>query len=127
VRSRPAGRRARGSQGQPVLTRRRRGRDPRRPSGSELMEHELRTDDGVSIVALRGPVDVASSLALRELLAGAVGQAGARVLLDLSEVTLIDSSGIGVIVGAHRQAEASGATLVLAAPAGPAARVFELT
>jgi anti-anti-sigma factor len=91
------------------------------------MEHELRTDDGVSIIALRGPVDVASSIALRGILAAAVGHVGARVLLDLSEVTLIDSSGVGVLVAAHREAEASGSTLVLAAPAGPAARVFELT
>ena len=86
------------------------------------MEHELRNERGVSVVKVTGAVDVASSLELRDVLAGAVAVAGARVLLDLSGVSLIDSSGVGVLIGAHRQAEANGASLVLAAPAGPAAR-----
>ena len=91
------------------------------------MEQEIRTESGVTVIAVTGVIDVASSLELRDTLAPALGTAGARVLLDLSSVSLIDSSGIGILIGAHRQAEGTGAMLVLAAPAGPAARVFELT
>jgi anti-sigma B factor antagonist len=91
------------------------------------METEVRSDGGSTIVEVSGVIDVACSLELRDALASLLGTAGANVLLDLSGVSLIDSSGIGILVGAHRQADASGAKLVLAAPAGPAARVFELT
>ena len=91
------------------------------------METDVRSDDGVTVVGVTGVIDVASSLELRDTLASLLETAGAKVLLDLSSVSLIDSSGIGILVGAHRQADGIGAMLVLAAPAGPAARVFELT
>jgi anti-anti-sigma factor len=91
------------------------------------MEHELRDQDGVTVIAPRGPIDVSRALELRDLLAGPVAESGRRVLVDLSEVTLVDSSGIGIFVTAHRQAEAAGVTFVLAGAPGPVGRVFELT
>ena len=91
------------------------------------MEHETRTERGATVVRISGSVDVATSIELRDLLAPELDRGGARVLLDLSGVSLIDSSGVGVLVTAHRRAEAAGSALVLVAPAGPAARVFELT
>lgn len=91
------------------------------------MEQTLREQEGVTVVAPRGPIDVSRALELRDVLAGQVGEPGRRVLVDLSEVTLVDSSGIGIFVTAHRQAEAAGATFVLAGAVGPVGRVFELT
>jgi anti-sigma B factor antagonist len=91
------------------------------------MEHELQQKDGVTLISVSGAIDVASSLELRNVLAEATAEPGARILLDLSAVSLIDSSGVGVLITAHRQADANDALFVLAAPAGPAARVFELT
>ena len=91
------------------------------------MEHELRDEGGVTVIAPRGPIDVSRALELRDVIAGPVGEEGALVLVDLSEVTLVDSSGIGIFVTAHRQAEAAGASFVLAGAPGPVGRVFELT
>lgn len=91
------------------------------------MEHELREDRGVTVLAPRGPIDVVHSLELRDLIADRVGTPGSQLLVYLSEVTLIDSSAVGVFVTAHRQAEASGAHFVLANPVGPVGRVFEMT
>lgn len=91
------------------------------------MEHTLRELDGVTVVAPRGPIDVSRALELRDVLAGPVGEPGRCVLIDLSEVTLVDSSGVGILVTAHRQAEAAGATFALAGAVGPVGRVFELT
>ena len=91
------------------------------------MQQAVSEQDGVTVIAPSGPIDVSRALELRDVLAGPVGTPGGRVLVDLSEVTLIDSSGIGIFVTAHRQAEASGASLVLAGPVGPVGRVFEMT
>jgi anti-anti-sigma factor len=91
------------------------------------MEHSVREQDGVTVIAPRGVIDVSAALELRDLLAGPVGGAGNRVLVDLSEVTLIDSSGIGILVTAHRQAEAAGAVFALGGCVGPVGRVFEMT
>jgi anti-sigma B factor antagonist len=91
------------------------------------MEHRIETQDGIRIVRLSGPVDVSQALELRELLGTQIDGPGARVLVDLEEVPLIDSSGIGVMVGAHRRADGTGAGFALAAAGATVARVFELT
>jgi stage II sporulation protein AA (anti-sigma F factor antagonist) len=91
------------------------------------MDHSQRDEDGVTVIAPRGPIDVARALELRELLGPSVGEAGRRVLVDLSEVTLVDSSGVGLFVTSHRRAEEAGAMLALAGASGPVGRVFELT
>ena len=91
------------------------------------MEHDLRDEQGVTVLAPRGPIDVSRALDLRNLIAGFVEAANSRLLVDLTQVTLVDSSGVGIFVTAHRQAEATGARFALANPVGPVGRVFEMT
>jgi anti-sigma B factor antagonist len=93
------------------------------------MDHRIETQEGIKIVRLSGPVDVSQALELRELLGAQIDGPGARVLVDLSDVTLIDSSGIGVMVGAHRRADGAGAgaAFALAGAGATVARVFSLT
>jgi anti-sigma B factor antagonist len=52
------------------------------------------------LVAAGGEIDYAASPQLRELLARATNSRGAPVIVDLSEATFIDSTAIGVLVGA---------------------------
>jgi anti-sigma B factor antagonist len=82
---------------------------------------------GVKVAALEGALGVAAALELRDLLDGLLEGPGAKVLLDLGAVTLIDSSGVGILVTAHRLADSRGAAFALAAAPGPVGRVFELT
>jgi len=91
------------------------------------MDHEVREQDGVTVLAPRGPIDVSHALELRDLIAGTIERAGSRLVVDLTDVTLIDSSGVGIFVTAHRQADAAGAQFALAHPVGPVGRVFEMT
>lgn len=91
------------------------------------MEHEITDQNGVRVISLRGPVDVSGAMALRELLGQQIDSPAARVLLDLTEVPLIDSSGIGILVTAHRRAAGQGARFGLAGASGTVARVFEMT
>jgi anti-sigma B factor antagonist len=49
-----------------------------------------------------------------------------KVVVDLSELTFIDSSGISVLVTAARAASAERGTLVVAAPSPHVRRVFDI-
>jgi anti-anti-sigma factor len=60
--------------------------------------------DGGVIVAASGEVDMSTTPALREQLRSPAAQAPV-VVLDLREVTFMDSSGLGVIVGQHKRAQ----------------------
>ena len=91
------------------------------------MEHEITERDGVKVVHLHGPIDVSQAMALRDLLGAQIDSPSARVLLDLTDVSLIDSSGIGILVTAHRRADGQGARFGLAGATGTVARVFEMT
>jgi anti-sigma B factor antagonist len=66
----------------------------------------VRTDEqrGWTVVTVRGVVDVASAPALRQVLQEAQFAGSTRVLVDLDEVELLDSFGLGVLVGAHKRA-----------------------
>ena len=63
--------------------------------------------DGGVIVAASGEVDLSTTPALREQLRSPVAQAPV-VVLDLREVTFMDSSGLGAIVGQHKRAREHG-------------------
>ena len=59
-----------------------------------------------SVVLVDGEVDVSNADQLRTVLDGRVEDAPTELAVDLSKVPYIDSTGIGVLVGAaHRAAE----------------------
>ncbi|MFF5180291.1 STAS domain-containing protein [Micromonospora sp. NPDC000316] len=71
--------------------------------------------DDVTVVAATGDIDLASGDTLRSALRHAA-EMGGHVVVDLSRVHLIDSTGLGLLVRAHQDARDRGATLSLAAP-----------
>ncbi|MER7459260.1 STAS domain-containing protein [Micromonospora sp. NPDC126480] len=71
--------------------------------------------DGVTVITCAGDIDVDSEDTLRTALRHAT-EVGGHVVVDLSHVHLIDSTGLGLLVRAHSDAAARGTTLSLAAP-----------
>jgi anti-anti-sigma factor len=68
----------------------------------------------------RGVVDVRVTARLRDRLFALLGSPGTTgVRLDVRAVTSIDASGMAVLVGARRKAQAVGRTLVLVDEEGP--------
>ena len=62
-----------------------------------------------SVVHVRGELDLASAPVLREVLVSVLAAAPAtHLIVDLGGVEFIDSTGIGVIVGAHQRVTANG-------------------
>ena len=80
-------------------------------------------------VAVRGEVDVYTSPQLKQAFEGLLhGDAGARtVVIDLSGLDFIDSTGLGVLVGALKRARASGGDVVFTTPPASIMKVFEIT
>ena len=61
---------------------------------------DAETSDGdLAIVAMGGELDYEASPQLRARLVGAIKAGGRRLVLDLSDVTFIDSTAIGVLAG----------------------------
>jgi anti-anti-sigma factor len=83
--------------------------------------------DGAVIVIATGEIDLASSPELRAALYDPETKAD-TVVLDLREVTFMDSSGLGVIVGQHKRAREEGFRFCVAVQgATEVERILELS
>ena len=91
------------------------------------MEHEIIEKPGASVVVFSGEIDLQSSPIAREILIKCFKKTGkTKVIVDLSEVSYIDSSGVASLVEALQAAKKSGGMFALAATSEPTRRVLEL-
>jgi anti-sigma B factor antagonist len=74
---------------------------------------------GGAVLSVHGEVDVATAPALREAIIRAVDGRPARVVIDLADVSFMDSSALGVLVSGYKYAQGAGIPLLLSSP-GPA-------
>jgi anti-sigma B factor antagonist len=89
------------------------------------MEHNIREEASAVVIAFEGDVDLESSRQAREVLLECVGRKRA-LLVDLSQVTYIDSSGVAALVESFQSARKGGTTFALAAVSDAAMRVLQL-
>ena len=74
---------------------------------------EVRTSEHGRSLVLSGRLDVSVTADVRLALAAAVDAGSGELVLDVTDVTGVDATGLGVLVGAHRRAVRAGRTLVL--------------
>lgn len=89
------------------------------------MEHSITEQNGTQIVSFRGEVDLEHSPKAREVLLACVGRKQ-DVLVDLSGVAYIDSSGVASLVEAFQTSKQGGTRFALVAVNPAALRVLEL-
>jgi len=69
--------------------------------------------NGTVVIEVSGDLDLASAPALRQRLVDAVALEPVSVILDLTNLAFIDSSGLGVLIAGLKRANQSGVRLVL--------------
>ncbi|MGH2955625.1 MAG: STAS domain-containing protein [Solirubrobacterales bacterium] len=100
------------------------------PKPALLAVRVVEGPDDVAVLEAEGELDLSSAPELRGPLFERV-EGGVRIVLDLSKVSFIDSSGIAVLVQAHRasngdRSNGGPALHTVIAPGSQVARVFEL-
>jgi anti-sigma B factor antagonist len=80
----------------------------------------------VPIVQLVGELDISSVPALRQQLTELLASDG-DVVVDLSGLTFMDSSGISVLIVAHKRARSQGRKMTLRRPGGTVAKVLAIS
>jgi anti-anti-sigma factor len=58
---------------------------------------DIRTENDVVVASLRGEIDLANASAIGSLVTGAVTNDATGLVLDLSDVTYLDSSGVHLV------------------------------
>lgn len=83
--------------------------------------------DGICTLVLKGELDMASAPGLRERLLDLFAGGVRQVVIDLAELTYVESVGLGVLVGALKRYRAAAGDLQLRGPRGQVSEVLELT
>jgi len=96
------------------------------PAGEDF-RISVRDDGGVPMVAVEGEVDVATAPSVRDELYRLIEAGANRVVMDLSGMDFIDSTGLGVFVGALKRAREGGGGIELRGLKPSARKVFEIT
>ncbi len=89
------------------------------------MQHELREDGERLVISFQGDLDLQSSPGARRVLLECVGRAQS-VLVDLSAVPYLDSSGVASLVEAYQLSRSRGTSFALVSVSPRALRVLEL-
>ena len=70
--------------------------------------------DGVSVVTLDGRIVLGEeSTSFREKLKGLIAEGKKKIVLNMDNITFIDSAGLGTLVAAHHSVKSQGASLRL--------------
>ena len=99
------------------------------PEGKKsLTEFPIRTaPSGAVVVCPTGRLNMAVAPAFRTQLRTLVASGSARVVVDLSGIESIDSSGLGALISGLKAARLVGGDLRIAAPPAQVKAVLELT
>jgi anti-sigma B factor antagonist len=85
------------------------------------------SQDGVELVLVDGELDIATAARLIGVLNTSVEDAIQSVVVDLSNVDFMDSTGLALLINANRRLSLRRKGFAVVCPAGPLRRVFEVT
>ena len=84
-------------------------------------------DDGTHIVAVTGEIDLFTAPEFKQRVSAPIDAGRSSVIVDLSETTFIDSSSLGVLIGAHRRLKLRGGSLVVVCDNDAIVKTFRIT
>ena len=82
---------------------------------------------GIFSVGVTGEVDLATAPELKEALTQVIENGASGVVVDLSAATFIDSTTLGVLMGATKRLRPAGGELTIACRDTNIRRIFEIT
>jgi anti-sigma B factor antagonist len=88
---------------------------------------ERTTRDGIELVLVEGEVDIATASKLISVLNSSVAEALRSVVVDLSRVWFMDSTGLALLINARRRLSLRRKGFAVVCPPGQLRRVFEIT
>lgn len=88
---------------------------------------DIKRHENATVVQLTGEVDMSHSPSVHQALVEVLERKPLRLVIDLTEVSYMDSSGVGVLVDALRRMRTIGGKLALVAVAPRVLSVLQIT
>jgi anti-sigma B factor antagonist len=82
---------------------------------------------GRAVISLEGELDLATAPQLRERLVALAERDDTDIVLDLTDLNFVDSTGLSVLVMALNRSRAAGRSITLRNPSASVMRILEIT
>jgi anti-sigma B factor antagonist len=101
-------------------------------SGNQPQSHEdisirVHTVDAMPVFELSGSLDIATSPSVRAALIETSERGDHRLIVDLTKLEFLDSTGLGALIGGQRRAKEFGGEVRLVAKEGQILRLLRIT
>jgi anti-sigma B factor antagonist len=84
-------------------------------------------DDATHVVAVMGEIDLFTAPEFKQRVSAPIDAGRTRVVVDLPETTFIDSSSLGVLIGAHRRLRRLEGSLAIVCSNDAIVKTFRIT
>jgi anti-sigma B factor antagonist len=84
-------------------------------------------DGNTHVVAVAGEIDIFTAPEFKQRISAPIDAGRTRLIVDLSAATFIDSSSLGVLIGAHRRLKRRGGTMVVVCDNDAIVKTFRIT
>jgi len=88
---------------------------------------DRRVADGIHLVAVTGEIDLFTAPEFKQRMGTPIEEGVGRLIVDLSGTTFIDSSSLGVLIGAHRRLKQRNGSLVVVCDNDTIVKTFKIT
>lgn len=82
---------------------------------------------GVDVISISGEVDLYTASALKEMIYEVLDTGVSNIILDMTGLDFMDSSGLGVLVGTLKRVRSAGGSLWLICDRDNLLKIFRLT
>jgi anti-sigma B factor antagonist len=79
------------------------------------------------VVAVNGEIDLFTAPEFKQRVSAPIDAGRSNVIVDLTDTTFIDSSSLGVLIGAHRRLKLRGGSLVVVCDNDAIVKTFRIT
>ena len=87
---------------------------------------ERSRSDGYELLTVEGELDIATAPRMIGVLNEAIAEMSAPLVVDLTDVVFMDSTGLALLMNARRRVVRLGQGFAIVCPGGPISRVFEI-
>ncbi len=94
------------------------------PTTFDIARTEL--DDHTSVISIEGDLDLSTAPQLKWMLLDSLDAGHSQLVVDLSQVTFMDSTALGVLIGVNRNLDV-GARLAIVCARANLLKIFELS
>jgi anti-sigma B factor antagonist len=93
----------------------------------EFQVDDRAIDEDRHLVAVTGEIDLFTAPEFKARIAAPIDAGRSRVVVDLRETSFIDSSSLGVLIGAHRRLKLRGGALAVVCDVDAIVKTFRVT